>query len=458
MSDRQTANRDSDAQPADPKVLTPTLLNQEIRRRVVDLRDLRVRGEVTGHKTRSGHHYFTLKDAGARVNITVWRSQAERQQLRLRDGDEVICRGQVDFYVPNGRLSFVAWHVAAAGVGRLWQQFQELKDKLGKEGLFDAALKKPLPFLPGTVGVVTSPAGAGLRDILRILGDRFPVRVILAPCRVQGPTAGREIAAAIGRLDRTGLCDVIIAGRGGGSIEDLWGFNEEVVVRAVVACSTPIVSAVGHETDTLLSDYAADVRAPTPTAAAELVVPSRDELRKQIVQRKRRLWRGIQATLQGARQSVRQQRARLGSGEVLVLPARHRVDDLGHRLHAAQRRRLNALRARLSGLERRLHRNHPHARLARRKAALAVLKTRLMHAGEAAIARDRRRLDRQNTALRMLDPRAALRRGYAIVQDADTGKALRRTEDARPGQEVGIVLAVGRLAATIDGVQTEVDR
>lgn len=443
-------DRSQQASQADPHVLTPTLLNQEIRRRVIDMRDLRVRGEVTGLRARSGHLYFDLKDAGGRVPVTVWRSQVDKLALRLRDGDEIVCRGQVDLYVANGRLSFVAWHVEAAGVGRLWAAFQALKDKLEKEGLFAADRKRPLPFLPRTVGIVTSPAAAGLRDMLRILADRYPVRVIVAPCRVQGAAAAREIAGAIARLDRTGLCDVIICGRGGGSIEDLWAFNEEVVVRAVVACQTPIVSAVGHETDTLLSDYAADVRAPTPTAAAELVVPRKIDLQAAIVDRKRRLWRGIRNSLERSRRLLASHRGRLGGGETLVLPARHRLEEARYRLQRAQSERLSALAQRINRVQRRLQQGDPRARLVRRRAALRLLEHRLLRAGPLAVERHKRRLQRDKEVLRALDPRGALRRGYAIVRDAETGAALRRSDEAHAGQKVAIVLSEGELDATID--------
>ena len=277
------------AEQAGTQVLTPTLLNQQIRKRLIELRDLRVRGEVSQPRRSNGHLYFTLKDRTSNLPVIVWRSQVQRLKLNLRTGDEVICEGQVEHYVPNGRVSFVARNVQAAGAGALWAKLQQLKEQLQREGLFDNDRKRRLPVLAKTVGIVTSPTGAALRDMLRTLRDRMATRVIVAPTKVQGAGAGEQIAAAIEALDNSGLCDVIICGRGGGSIEDLWAFNEEVVARAIAACRTPIVSAVGHETDTMLSDYAADVRAATPTAAAEMVVPKRADLVARLAEQQRRL-------------------------------------------------------------------------------------------------------------------------------------------------------------------------
>jgi len=458
--------------------LTPTLVNQAVRKRLSDMRDIHVRGEATGVKVRNGHLYFDLKDSGSRLPVTVWRSQVQKLGLKLRDGDEVICRGQIDVWVPGGRYSFVAWHVALAGTGALWAAFQKLKEQLGKEGLFDRDRKRKLPFLPRTVGIVTSADGAALRDMVRIIGDRFPVRIVVAAAKVQGPYAPSQIQRAIQRLDRGGLCDVIICGRGGGSIEDLWAFNEEPVVRAIAACQTPIVSAVGHETDTLLSDYAADARAPTPTAAAEMVVPSRAELSASIAATRLRLRRRLQTRVAQERRALRSARSRLGHGQTLVLQPRRAIDELTLRAQHAMREHLGDARVRLGKQDKRLQRAHPHARLARQQAALTRLRQRLLAAGPAAVARARKRqaiaqtrllgvgrsgqlaatcrrkLATAHATLRALDPRAALGRGYSIVRDRQTGKAIRAAHEVAVGAELDVLLAAGQLEAVVTGRAT----
>ncbi len=437
------------------ETLTPTLLNQRIRKRLVDLRNLRVRGEVSQPRYSNGHLYFTLKDQSSNLPVTVWRTQVQRMKLRLRSGDEVICRGQVEHYVPSGRVSFIAWHVRAAGVGALWAKFQRLKEQLQKEGLFDNARKKPLPVLPKTIGIVTSPTGAALRDMLRILGDRMATRVIVAPSKVQGPDAPSQIATAISALDQTGLCDVIICGRGGGSIEDLWAFNEELVVRAVAACSTPIVSAVGHETDTLLSDFAADVRAPTPTAGAEIVVPKRDDLLARIDENRRRIGTRTGQILRSERQRMCTLQLRLGTGDNLLLPARQATDELRMRLLHAQQQRLSIARRRHEHLRNRLQSSHPLAQLRRRRTTIVALQKRLARAGPTQLLAMQRRLLAAQATLKALNPRAALRRGYAIVRHGDTGEALRRADEVAVDHKVRIVLSEGELDAAVTAIHPE---
>ena len=436
---------------AEVQVLTPTAVNKQIRARLVDLKNLRVRGEVSQPRLSNGHLYFTLKDRQSNLPVTVWRTQVQKMGLKLRNGDEVICRGQVEHYVPNGRVSFIAWHVRPAGVGALWAKFQQLKEQLHAEGLFAADRKKPLPFLPRVVGIVTSPTGAAIRDMLRVLSDRMPTRVIVAPVKVQGHGAASQVARGIEALDRLGLCDVIICGRGGGSIEDLWAFNEEVAVRAFAACQTPIVSAVGHETDVLLSDYAADKRAPTPTAAAEMVVPRRDELQARIAENRDRIRNRMLQKLQRRRRDLGNMNARLGSGEALLLPARGAADELRMRLVHAQQQRLAIARRRRGQVHQRLQSAHPSAQLRRRRNGLAQLQERLRSAGPRPVRAQRRRLVQASATLAALNPRAALRRGYAIVRGAGGG-ALKRAAEAEIGDKLAIVLSEGELSAEVTAV------
>ncbi|RMF77917.1 MAG: exodeoxyribonuclease VII large subunit, partial [Nitrospirae bacterium] len=239
-----------------------------------------VAGEVSGvRRAASGHTYFTLKDAEATLSCALFRYQARYQRYELKEGETIAVKGRISIYPPRGSYQLLTDYFEPLGAGSLAAAFERLKRKLEAEGLFDPARKRPLPLLPRCLGVVTSPTGAAIRDIVRVATARFPgIRILLAPARVQGEGAAAEIAAALAALDRRGECDVIIVGRGGGSLEELWPFNEEAVVRAVAACTTPVVSAVGHETDVTLCDLAADVRAATPSNAAELAVPVKAEL------------------------------------------------------------------------------------------------------------------------------------------------------------------------------------
>ncbi len=426
-------------------VYTPTSLNQEIRGRVGDMRDLKVRGEVSNVRSSSGHVYFQLKDGSSTLRCTIWRSTVARRRIRLRDGQELICRGNVDVWVRGGNYSFIVEHVEEAGTGALWTALQKLKERLQSEGLFDPDGRQPLPFLPRTVGIVTAPTGAALRDMLRILDERCPVRVLLAGARVQGQGAAEDISRAIELLDGSGLCDVIIAGRGGGSIEDLWAFNEERVVRAFANCSTPIVSAVGHETDTLLSDHAADRRAPTPTAAAEMVVPQVADLRAHLGQGRQRMMRGLRRQIAAESRHLGQLRERLDRGEAVTGHRRRQLDELRRSLLSAAARASDGRHRRLAELRRRLHRAHPMHRLALRQRALAKLRARLMRRGEWLTRQHSERLIRLDGMLRALNPTAALARGYSILRDPATGAAVVDAHAVADGQALEVLLARGTL-------------
>ncbi len=461
--------------PEPTPVWTPTTCNQAVQERLRGLRNLRVRGEVSGVRQSRGHVYFELKDAGARLRCTVWRSTVQRQRLQLRDGQEVICHGSIDLWVAGGTYALNVQRVEDAGVGRRWAELQRLKAQLQAEGLFDPARRQPLPRLPRSVGIVTARTGAALQDMLRILHERYPVRVVVAPAKVQGAGAAQEIAAALRALDRSGLCDVILVGRGGGSIEDLWAFNEEVLVRAVAACRTPVVSAVGHETDTLLTDHAADRRAATPTAAAEMVVPHMVDLRTALAQGTARMAAVLRRRLRVERRHLGLLSERVATGEGIVARRRMDADRLQAQLVGAQRNALARRRRRMEELRSRLHRAHPMQRLAQRRRRLDAAQTALRQAMERRLRRrreaatradarlratsgglvhgSRRRLDRAAALLRGLNPRAALGRGYSIVRV--DGVALRDAADAAVGAEVQIVLARGEVDAQVLRVRSD---
>lgn len=381
------------------RVLTPSSLNAQIKDALAPLRNLRVQGEVAQARRSNGHVYFELRDRGSRLRAVIWRSTAARLRSLPREGSEIICHGRLDVWVAGGSYSLVVDGFELAGQGAKWAALQALKEQLASEGLLAAERKRELPWLPRTVGIVTAATGAALRDMLRILDDRMPVRVLLAPAKVQGDGAAESVARGLEALDRHGACDVIIIGRGGGSIDDLWAFNEERVARAVAGCSTPVVSAVGHEVDHLLSDLVADVRAPTPTAAAELVVPRRDDLLEALAATRRRLGSDIGQRLQRAERVHHDATRWLGAQGRALLdgPTRRQDAALGALARQAQRVLKDARRRHVQ-LRHRLHRAHPMMRLGAQRRRADALAARLRQRGEGRIRRageDQRALARR---------------------------------------------------------------
>jgi len=433
--------------------LTVSAVNEQVRSAVSSLREVRVQGEVSGARPSSGHLYFELKDANSRIRVTVWRQTAQRLGIAVRDGQQIIVTGRVEVWVQGGSYALNATRVESAGIGALWAALQQLKEKLQSEGLFAPERKVPLPFLPRAVGIVTSPSGAALRDMIRILRDRFPVAVFVAPAKVQGDGAAESIACAIELLDSSGLCDVILAGRGGGSLEDLWAFNEERVVRAFAACRTPIISAVGHETDTLLSDYAADVRAPTPTAAAEMAVPRLADLRLQLDDAQLRSTQNVMRLVASERRHLGALAARLGDGGAITGHRTLRLDDARRRLHVALLRTLAGRQRGAAALRQRLHAAHPLKRLGDQHRRLDGLQMRLARQAEVVIQRRREGLQRKTGLLTAMSPIAALERGYAIVRSTDTGAALLQAAAVGVGAGVEVLLRDGALDCRVERVR-----
>jgi exodeoxyribonuclease VII large subunit len=386
---------------------------------------VRVRGELSGVKrAASGHLYVSLKDENARLDGVMWRGNVQRLGFRPEDGVEVIATGKLTTYPGRSNYQIVIDRMEIAGEGALLALLAKLKARLDAEGLFDPARKQPLPFLPRVIGVVTSPTGAVIRDILHRLSDRFPTRVVVWPVLVQGQGAGAQVANAVrgfsalpedGPIPRP---DLVIVARGGGSIEDLWCFNEEEVVRAVAECTIPIISAVGHETDTTLCDFAADLRAPTPTAAAELAVPVQAELAALVADLNARQRRALARQLSQAKERLAARSERLPQPQALLQGQAQRVDDLGERLRRALLHRTEiagSLLARHAGalrpamLTARVEREAE--RLAARRLRPEVLLQRIEHARGKVVALDRLRLS--------LDPEAPLKRGYVLVTDGE---------------------------------------
>ena len=434
--------------------LTVSQANERVRALVSPLGEVQVQGEVSGAKISNGHLYFELKDGSSRLRVNVWKPTVQRLRVEVRDGQQLTITGKIDVWVPGGSYALIASRIESTGLGALFLALAALKDKLQREGLFDAAIKKPLPFLPRAVGLVTALGGAALRDMVRILTDRFPVRIIVVGVKVQGEGAAETIAQGIERLDGSGLVDVIIVGRGGGSLEDLWAFNEERVIRAVAACRTPIVSAVGHETDTLLSDYAADVRAPTPTAAAEMVVPRIADLKAQLRQYRQRIALVSRRGLVSERRHWQQLLARLGDGGSLTGPRSQRLDELTMRLRHGVAQTTRLWQKRLNLLGNRLHAAHPLRRLDGQRRRLEALQVRLRHAMHTRMTTTRQHLAQKNAVLAALSPKAALQRGYGILR-TPAGNSINSVSDLAVGVQLQVVLADGYVGALVQEVHRD---
>ncbi len=371
------------------------------------LRNIAVRGEISNYKVYpSGHHYFTLKDEQGAMKCVMFKSSAYKLKFRPENGMKVIAMGSVTVYVRDGAYQLYVNAMTVDGIGDLYAAFEQLKEKLAAQGLFDPAHKKPLPKYPGTIGIITSEAGAAVHDMLRILRKRYPLaNVRLLPVRVQGAEAPGEIAAAIGYANYHRLADLLIVGRGGGSIEDLWAFNDERVARAIYASEIPVISAVGHEPDVTISDFVADLRAATPSNAAELAVPDQDALRQML-------------------------------------------DSASDALVTAMTRRLKQSRERLDYLSQRPVLRSPLASFEPRRKALALLQTRLMSAQNQNLARQRQRFVAQTAKLDALSPLKVLTRGYAVASGED-GHIIRSAAEVRPGETIRVRVSDGTICANV---------
>jgi exodeoxyribonuclease VII large subunit len=374
------------------------------------LQNLWLEGEISNWKPApSGHIYFTLKDSEASIRCILWRSTVQRlSYLPARDGEAILAHGRVSIYEPQGQYQFYVDELEPVGLGALHVQFEQLKTRLAEEGLFDPARKRPLPPFPRRIGLVTSPIGAALRDILNVLRRRYPlVEVILSPTQVQGDEAPPQIVSALQAVSHVEGVDVIILARGGGSLEDLWAFNDERVARAVAASPVPVVCGVGHETDFTIADLAADLRAPTPSAAAELATPDRGELARHVVHYRSRLAAAIEETVAGQRRQLAGEVRALRrlSPQTWIDGRRQRVDDLSRAAQAAIAHRLSLARARLDGLGLRLS---------------------------------------------ALNPAATLARGYAIVRRAGDGQVVVSVGQVAPGDRLSVQVSDGQFDSTVE--------
>jgi len=415
---------------------------------------VRVRGEISECKFHSsGHIYITLKDDTAVLAAVCWRGQAGKLGLKPETGMEVICTGRLTTYMGQSKYQLVIESMALAGMGALLKLLEERKKKLEAEGLFDPSRKQELPFLPDVIGVVTSPTGAVIRDILHRLSDRFPRRVLVWPVAVQGEGAAVQIANAIegfNALPEGGEVpkpDVLIVARGGGSVEDLMPFNEEIVVRAAAASFIPLISAVGHETDTTLIDFAADIRAPTPTAAAEMAVPVRADLLAQVMDDGRRLWDCLRRALEDRRERLMLMARALGDPARAIEPLAQRLDEKAERLTLAWQgyfeRRLGRLLEAVGKLR------HPRDVLALAAQRLDHLAHRIESGWRESFLRKQHRFEALGPALEHLSPRNVLGRGYTLVQNAE-GHVITRRADTKRGDKVRIEFQDGATGAMIE--------
>lgn len=444
---------DFNLSPTAREVYSVSRLNREARALLeTGFPPLWVEGEISNlARPASGHIYFHLKDATAQIRCALFRAQLRLATTVPRDGMLVTVRARVTLYEGRGDYQLIVEHIEEAGEGALRRAFEVLKQRLAQEGLFDTSRKQPIPRLPRRVGVITSPTGAVLHDIVSTLKRRFPsIPVLLYPVPVQGKSAATPIAEAIRAATRRGECDVLILARGGGSLEDLWAFNEEIVARALADCSIPIVSAIGHETDFTIADMVADVRAPTPTAAAELVSPDHVEWCQRFEHIEARLQRRIRDVLRERAQHIDWLMARLVHPRARLENLHQRLETWTHRLAAAQARRLHTVHTALNALASRLQHRSPLSRLHALRLDGRHLYERLRQAVSQRLIERRRQVAHLAHTLHALSPLATLDRGYAIVRRETTGEILQEAAAVTTGERIETRLARGRLLSRVE--------
>lgn len=446
---------------ASTQILTITQLTRRIKSLLeADLGVVWLSGEISNWKrAASGHAYFTLKDENSQIDAVMFKGKLSRLKFEPELGLEVLAQGQISVYERRGNYQIIVSDMQPKGVGALQLAFEKLKKKLAAEGLFDEIHKQPLPMLPRRIGVVTSPTGAAIRDILNVLGRRFGgIHVILHPARVQGEGAAEEIAQGIRVLDDWGV-DVMIVGRGGGSLEDLWPFNEEVVVRAVYAARTPVISAVGHEVDFSLTDFAADLRAPTPSAAAELVVKEQSALGEEVVRLRKRLGQGMERQLTSVRHRLALARGSyvMQRPEELIRQWRQTSDEYRMRLEDGMGGRVHDARTRLAQATRSLSLLSPANQLERTRERLARIQERLFAAGGDIVEDHRNRLRPAVAQLDVLSPLAILSRGYAVAWKEPEHELVRNAGELKVDDELYVRFGAGAARTTVNHIEDGAD-
>ena len=435
--------------PSQPQVLTVTELTRRVKEIVEgNFLGVWVEGEISNLGVApSGHVYFTLKDAGAQLSAVMWRPVAGKLTFKLADGLQVVASGNLSVYEKRGQYQIIVSQLMPKGLGALQLAFEQLKRKLAAEGLFEPARKKPIPVLPQRIGLVTSPAGAAIRDFLNIIGRRYPnLHIIINPVRVQGEGAAEEIAAAVDQFNTLNLVDVIIVTRGGGSLEDLWAFNEEIVARSLARSRIPTISAVGHEIDFTIADFVADLRAPTPSAAAELVVKAKDELQAVLLQYRRRIDNDLRFQISEARRRL--------AGCVLRQPAelirqyQQQVDDLRHRLDQGTGNAVDAQRYRLETASEKFKLLSPQALVRNWRQQLLAGQQRFEAGWQRHRLSVRQRVGHASAKLDLLSPKSTLSRGYSITRTAD-GRIVRTVRTIKTGDEIRTTVNDGEFGSTV---------
>jgi len=448
------------------EILTVSLLNASIKEILEDAFPfLWVEGEISNlRRPSSGHIYFTLKDETSQIRAVIFRTALMSRsssgygtaKFALEEGMSILCRARLSVYEPRGEYQLIVDLVEPIGIGALQKAFEQLKARLQREGLFDADRKKPIPYLPGRIGVVTSPTGAVIRDILQVTARRFPsVDILIVPVRVQGALAAAEIISALERIHRIGGIDVIILARGGGSLEDLAPFNDESVARAIHRSRIPVISAVGHETDFTIADFAADLRAPTPSAAAELAVPNKEELGVTVAALKRRLLTILRRTMTGLREGIALSGRRLIHPKRRIADIRLSLDDRTERLKSVLANRREAARMRLQNQKIRLRQQRPAIRVRQERLRLVNLDKHLSSALQLFFERARDRVGTHMAVLDTLSPLAVLKRGYSIARSLPEGYIIKTAAGVSAGSLVDIKVSQGGFQARVTDIYGE---
>ena len=418
---------------------------------------LSVNGEISNlRRPYSGHLYFTLKDDQAQLKAVLFKMQQRYLEQQPADGLEVVCHGRLTVYEPRGDYQLIVDTIDFHGSGALRAAFEQLKKKLNGEGLFDACHKKKLPLVPGHITLVTSPKGAAVHDFIRIARRRFPgIRIAVYPVAVQGEEAAREIAGAIEQLNRGFPTEIIVLCRGGGSIEDLQAFNDEHLARVIFSSDIPVVSAIGHEIDFTIADFVSDLRAPTPSAAAELIVPDRESLRGIVNGLQQRLVRAQQRRIDQLSDKLALYQHKIGDLSTFLAELFLRVDQLSMRLVHAIQNLIIDKQQKIDRMLLRLERQNPCHRLEAAQARVTELENRIVRAMQQVLATRDRKLAQQYQLLEAVGPRNTLARGYAVVRDIKTGKLITDSGRIKPGDQARIFLDRGSLDVTIDRCRTE---
>ena len=417
---------------------------------------IQVRGEISNFKLQtSGHLYFSLKDSNSQISAVIFKSSAQSLGRLPKEGDQVIALGELSLYSPRGQYQIVIRQMQFLGQGELLLKLHQLKEQLQARGWFDSAKKKALPKIPKKIGIVTSPTGAVIQDIINVLSRRFSgFHIILNPVKVQGPGAAQEIAKAIDDFNEYNLVDVLIVGRGGGSIEDLWAFNEEIVAKAIFDSKIPIISAVGHETDFTIADFVADVRAPTPSAAAELVIAEKANMVKFLEQTQLHLYQRMRQQILQGRQRLQalQRHPWLHSPLNILLNPTQKLDDLRQDLDVSMKQSLKQNQLKLSHLKTRLELLKPSSQIKSLKETLRPYPDRFLNAMQQLLTNKKNYLHKLSEHLRSIHPDNLLKKGFSIVQLTD-GSVVQSTRDLSSHQNLTILLQDGRVLAEIQKVQ-----